>query len=73
MNAPFIKTENLCFSYDEDDGRHINVLDNVSVEIERGSYVAVIGHNGSGKSTVAKLTNGILFPSKGKVFVDGIH
>ena len=44
MNAPFIKTENLCFSYDEDDGRHINVLDNVSVEIERGSYVAVIGH-----------------------------
>lgn len=73
-----IKFENVDFSYtlDEDesaDGKAetIKVLEGFNLEIEQGSFVAILGHNGSGKSTVAKLTNGILFPNKGRVIVDG--
>jgi energy-coupling factor transport system ATP-binding protein len=47
------------------------VLENLNLTIEKGSFVAILGHNGSGKSTIAKLTNGILFPNKGCVIVDG--
>lgn len=46
-------------------------LDEVSLEIERGSFVAVVGSNGSGKSTMAKHLNALLLPSEGKVFVCG--
>ena len=63
-----IKTENLCFSYDE--GRE--VLKNINIEINEGEFVAVLGHNGSGKSTFAKHLNAILLPTSGKVFVDGM-
>lgn len=73
-----IKFENVDFSYtlDEDesaDGKAetIKVLEGFNLEIQQGSFVAILGHNGSGKSTVAKLTNGILFPNKGRVIVDG--
>ncbi len=68
----FIKTENLCFEYrDDDDRKDIPVLKNIDLEIERGSFVAVLGHNGSGKSTLAKLINLILFPTAGKIWIDG--
>lgn len=72
MDMPFIKTENLCFSYDEDDGRRIKVLENVSVEIGKGEYISVIGHNGSGKSTFARLLNMLLEPDSGKIYIDGV-
>ena len=42
------------------------VLSHLNLQIEKGSFVAVLGHNGSGKSTLAKLSNGILFPKAGK-------
>ncbi len=48
------------------------VLKDVSIAIEKGSFVAVLGHNGSGKSTFAKHVNAILVPDEGKVFVDGM-
>ena len=48
------------------------VLENLDLKIEKGSFVAVLGHNGCGKSTLAKLCNAILIPQKGKVFIDGI-
>lgn len=48
----------------------IGVLENLNLNIEKGSFVAILGHNGSGKSTIAKLTNGILFADKGEVYVD---
>ncbi len=51
--------------------KEIKVLENLNLSIEKGSFVAVLGHNGSGKSTIAKLTNGILFPKNGRVIVDG--
>lgn len=72
MDMPFIKTEDLCFSYDEDDGRSVKVLENVSVEIAKGEYVSVIGHNGSGKSTFARLLNMLLEPDSGKIYIDGV-
>lgn len=72
-----INFENVSFSYDvqEESGKHISVpvLENFNLKIEEGSFVAVLGHNGSGKSTIANLTNGILFPKSGKITVDGIE
>lgn len=73
MKDPFIKIENLCFSYEDDNNKDIEVLDNLNLEIERGSLVAVLGHNGSGKSTLAKLLNLVLTPTSGKITVDGLE
>ncbi len=71
-----IKFENVSFSYDTEDEngtpKSEKVLENFNLSIEQGSFVAILGHNGSGKSTVAKLTNGILFADEGNVFVDNI-
>lgn len=69
-----IKAVNLVFDYirrDEDDKiEEVNrAIDHVNVEIESGSFVAVLGHNGSGKSTFAKHINGILLPTEGIVSV----
>ena len=67
----FIKTQELCYSYEGDEGVGIEVLKNVNLTISKGEYVAVLGHNGSGKSTFAKLLNMILVPTSGKIFIDG--
>ncbi|MEG0274025.1 MAG: ATP-binding cassette domain-containing protein, partial [Longicatena sp.] len=61
-----IRVENLTFSYD----RERNAVEGVSFHIEKGSYTTIIGHNGSGKSTIAKLITGLLEKSDGKIFVD---
>ena len=66
----FIRAENLSFSYESGKDAH-PALKNLSVEIGAGEYVAVLGHNGSGKSTFAKLLNMILTPTGGKLFVAG--
>lgn len=72
MRDSFIKIENLCFAYENDDGQSAEpVIKNINLEIERGSFTAVLGHNGSGKSTLAKLINLILFPTSGKIYIDG--
>ena len=63
-----ISLKNVSFSYDK---RH-NALDNLSFDVERGEYLAVIGHNGSGKSTLARLLNALLLPDDGSIFVDGL-
>jgi len=72
-NTPFIKLENVSYSYGGEDEEEplTPVLKNVDLEIEKGSFVAVLGHNGSGKSTLAKLINLILVPTEGKLFIDG--
>ena len=71
-----IKFDNVSFSYETEDEngnpKNEKVLENFNLSIEEGSFVAVLGHNGSGKSTVAKLTNGILFADEGTVTVDSI-
>jgi energy-coupling factor transport system ATP-binding protein len=72
MSEIFIKTENLSFSYETDDeSLAIPAVDNVSLEIYKGEHLAILGHNGSGKSTFAKLLNFVLEPLSGKIFVDG--
>lgn len=68
MSKNLIEFQDVTFAYE--DGP--NVLEHYNLEIEAGSFVAVLGHNGCGKSTVAKLINGILVPTSGKVLVDGI-
>lgn len=67
-----IKTQNIQFSYTTAEGVVMPVLDDVSLEIEKGSFVAVLGHNGSGKSTLAKHFNAILLPAGGNVYVSGM-
>ena len=68
---PFIKTEHLCYCYEEEDECGVAVLNDLSMEIAEGEFIAVLGHNGSGKSTLAKLLNMILTPTSGKIFVMG--
>ena len=65
-----ISIENVSFSYDKQN--IVNVVDGISLAVEKGEYLAVIGHNGSGKSTLARLINGLLKPDQGEIIVDGI-
>ena len=72
MESPIIKLENVSFSYPESEGGENSfAVRNVSLEISDGEFVAILGHNGSGKSTTAKLINMILTPNSGKIYVDG--
>ena len=73
MSNTIIETKDLRFSYTEAEGAAPIVLDGVSIAIEEGTFVAILGHNGSGKSTIAKHMNAILLPSGGSVYVDGIN
>ena len=70
--STIIQTNDLRFAYPAVEGATPVVLDGVSLEIEEGSFVAVLGHNGCGKSTLAKHMNAILLPSGGTVYVDSI-
>ena len=72
----FIKIENLNYSYKDDYDNPIPVLHNISLEIEKGEYVAILGHNGSGKSTLAKLLNMVIDDYDfldGKITIDGVE
>lgn len=71
MAEPFIIAENLSYTYRDGEGGGTAALRGVSFRIDRGEYVAVLGHNGSGKSTLAKLMNGILIPTGGRLTVCG--
>lgn len=67
-----ITIENLIFSYArEEEVGASNAVDGVSLEIEKGSFTAILGKNGSGKSTLAKHLNGLLLPTEGVVYVNG--
>ncbi len=70
--SPIIDIQNLTFSYYSEEGVAPIVLDDLSLQVEEGSFVAVLGQNGSGKSTLAKHLNAILLPNRGTVTVDGI-
>ena len=72
MANPIIQARDLTFRYTTAEGVAPTVLDHVNLVIEAGSFVAILGHNGSGKSTFAKHLNAILLPTSGKVYVDGM-
>lgn len=67
-----IEAKELTFSYNKDENEKV-VLDKLNLNIEKGSFTAIIGHNGSGKSTFAKHINAILLPSGGSITVCGIN
>ena len=68
-----IKAENLLYSYDNGVKKIDAVLDNLNIEIKKGEFVAVLGHNGCGKSTLAKHMNGLLTPLGGNIYVAGMN
>ena len=72
MANPIIQARDLTFRYTTAEGVAPTVLDHVDLDIEAGAFVAILGHNGSGKSTFAKHLNAILLPTSGKVYVDGM-
>ena len=63
-----IEVKHLSFGYDED----ILTIDDISFQIQKGSYTTILGHNGSGKSTIAKLLMGLLEKKSGDIIVGGI-
>lgn len=67
-----IKINNLSHQYNKGNGKVITTLEDINLEIEKGSFVSIIGHNGSGKSTFAKHLNGLIIPQQGEIEVDGI-
>lgn len=72
MSNPLIKLENVSFKYPDTELEENNyAVRNVSFEINEGEFVAILGHNGSGKSTTAKLINLILNVDSGKIYIDG--
>ncbi len=68
---PIIKTENLCFSYGFNTEFESKALSNINIDIEKGDIIGIIGHTGSGKSTLVSQLNGLLKPTEGIVYFDG--
>lgn len=71
MSNYIIETKNLTYTYSEGMPDEAVAVRNISVGIEKGEFVGIIGHTGSGKSTLIQTLNGLLKPTKGQVFVEG--
>ena len=67
-----IELENVSYAYDKSKSARNEAIGDVSLKIEEGEYVGVIGHTGSGKSTLIKHLNCILKPTGGKIYIDGV-
>lgn len=74
MSLEFIKIEHLThiFKSNDEQKKDLKALDDINLSIDKGEFIAIIGVNGSGKSTLAKHLNGLLLPTEGACFVDGI-
>lgn len=70
VSETIINVENITFHYDQEADP---ALDNVSIEVNKGEWLAIVGHNGSGKSTLARIINGLYLPNKGSVRVCGVE
>lgn len=68
-----IELKKVNYAYDPDKMLQTRALSDVNLSIDRGEFIAVIGHTGSGKSTLVQHLNGLLLPTSGEVFVDGIN
>lgn len=66
-----LSLNNVTFTYAPEEPQVKNAVENVSFHVEEGEWIAIVGHNGSGKSTIARLINGLLFPQNGTVKVMG--
>lgn len=68
-----LKIKNLIHDYtDEEEDITVRAIDNVSLDVKEGQFIAILGHNGSGKSSLAKHINALLMPTDGTVWVDDI-
>ncbi len=65
----FLKIENLCKVYGEGENQ-VTALDNISLTIEKGEFIAIIGSSGSGKSTLLHILGGVDVPTSGKVYLE---
>ncbi|EJT6477458.1 energy-coupling factor transporter ATPase [Clostridium perfringens] len=73
MGENMIKSEDLVFKYVNAEEQTEKVaINHVSMEVKKGEFLVILGHNGSGKSTMAKHMNSLLLPSGGKMYVDGL-
>lgn len=70
MEQVIIDVQNVMFSYHSDSSPALN---NVSLSVNRGEWLAIVGHNGSGKSTFARILNGLIIPQSGRVNICGIE
>ena len=70
MNA--IELKNVTFTYSKHLPGAVPALDDVSIQVESGGITGLIGHTGSGKSTLVQILNGLLKPDSGTVLLDGI-
>jgi energy-coupling factor transport system ATP-binding protein len=70
--CPFIRAEGLAHAFPLEGRGQVVALQGVDLVVERGEFVALIGPNGSGKSTLARHFNGLLLPTAGRVWIDGL-
>lgn len=70
MGQPIIDVENITFHYHQE---ATPALKNVTLHVNKGEWLAIVGHNGSGKSTLARILNGLFIPDSGQVRVSGIE
>ena len=69
---PILQVENLNYIYSKGTPFEHKALDNVNFSVERGEFIGIIGHTGSGKSTLMQHMNGLLKPTSGKILLDGV-
>ena len=73
---PILNIKNLIHKYmtydDSEKNQEIRAIDDVSFSVEKGEFIAILGRNGSGKSSLAKHINGLLLPTEGAVYVKGM-
>ena len=68
---PILEVRNICYTYSAGTPFEHRALENVSFRLSRGEFLGVIGHTGSGKSTLMQQMNGLLKPTSGQVLLDG--
>lgn len=68
-----IKAENVSYKYLNQTGKDHFALKNINIEVKEGEFIAILGHNGSGKSTFAKHLNALLLPTEGTVYINGMN
>ncbi|MGG7143922.1 energy-coupling factor transporter ATPase [Clostridium nigeriense] len=74
MKEAMIKCDNVSFKYRVNEGEEERyAVNGVSLQVEKGEFLVILGHNGSGKSTIAKHMNALLLPSEGTVIVDNLN
>ena len=70
--APILEVRNLSHTYSAGTPFEHKAIDNMNVSVERGEFIGIIGHTGSGKSTLMQHLNGLLKPTSGQVLLDGV-